>query len=150
MNYIILLLIFIFFILFFSDNIENIDQNIDQNNIYGNVLKTCSTDPMTGWNRDGKCNTNEQDQGTHTVCAQVTDEFLEYTKSQGNDLSTPRGGFPGLHPGDKWCLCALRWKEAYEAGKAPLLDLNATNSKTLKYVDKEILEEYNINQTCSV
>lgn len=140
MNYIILLLILIFFILFFSDNIENIDQN----NIYGNVLETCSTDPMTGWKIDGKCNTDENDQGTHTLCAQVTDEFLEYTNSQGNDLTTPRGGFPGLNSGDKWCLCAIRWKEAHEAGKAPLLDLNATNSKTLEYVDGEILEDYNI------
>lgn len=148
MNYIVLILIFIFFILFFSDNIENIDQN----NIYGNVLKTCSTDPMTGWKRDGKCITDENDQGTHTVCAQVTDEFLEYTNSRGNDLTTPNDqfNFPGLKEGDKWCLCALRWKEAHEAGVAPLLDLNATNSKTLKYVDGEILEEYNINQTCSV
>jgi len=146
MNYIILLLILIFFILFFSDNIENIDQN----NIYGNVLETCSTDPMTGWKRDGKCNTDENDQGTHTVCAQVNDKFLEYTNSQGNDLTTPRDGFPGLKEDDKWCLCALRWKQAQEAGVAPLLDLNATNSKTLEYVDKETLKKYNINQTCSV
>ena len=94
--------------------------------------------------RDGKCNTDENDQGTHTVCAQVTDEFLEYTNSQGNDLTTPRGGFPGLKEGDKWCLCALRWKQAHESGKAPLLDLNATNSKTLEYVDKETLKKYNI------
>lgn len=139
MNYIILLLILIFFILFFSEN-------IDQNNIYGNVLETCSTDPMTGWKRDGKCNTDENDQGTHTVCAQVTDEFLEYTNSQGNDLITPNDkfNFPGLEEGDKWCLCALRWREAQEAGVAPLLDLNATNSKTLEYVDREILEGYNI------
>jgi uncharacterized protein len=100
---------------------------------------------MTGWKRDGKCNTDENDQGTHTVCAQVTDEFLEYTKSQGNDLSTPtKNGFPGLKEGDKWCLCALRWREAQEAGVAPLLDLNATNSKTLEYVYSGILEEYNI------
>lgn len=148
MNYNILLLIFIFFILFFSDNIKNIDQN----NIYGNVLETCSTDPMTGWSRDGKCNTDENDQGTHTVCAQVTDEFLEYTKSQGNDLSTPNNqfNFPGLKEGDKWCLCALRWKQAQEAGVAPLLDLNATNSKTLDYVNEEILKKYNINKTCSI
>ena len=90
MNYIFLLLIFIFFILFFNVNIE------DQNNIYGNELVTCSTDPITGWNRDGKCNTDNNDQGTHTVCAEVTDEFLEYTNSQGNDLTTPGGGFPGL------------------------------------------------------
>lgn len=141
MNYIFLLLIFIFFILFFNDNIENIE---GQNNIYGNVLETCSTDPMTGWKRDGKCNTDENDKGTHTVCAEVTDEFLEYTNSQGNDLTTHRDGFPGLKEGDKWCLCAIRWKEAQEAGKAPLLDLNATNSKTLDYVDKEKLKKYNI------
>ena len=151
MNYIFLLLIFIFFILFFNDNIENIENIEDQNNIYGNVLETCSTDPMTGWKRDGKCNTDEHDQGTHTVCAQVTDEFLEYTKSQGNDLSTPnKNGFPGLKEGDKWCLCALRWREAYKAGKAPLLDLNATNSKTFDYVDIEKLEEYDIENKCLI
>ena len=144
MNYIILLLIVIFSILIFCENIENID-NI-QFNIYNKPLQVCSTDPMTGWKRDGKCNTDENDKGTHTVCAKVTDEFLEYTNSQGNDLTTPRGGFPGLKEGDKWCLCAIRWKEAQEAGKAPLLDLNATNSKTLEYVDIETLKKYNIER----
>jgi uncharacterized protein (DUF2237 family) len=146
MNYIIILLIVIFFILFFSENIENIDQK----NIYGNVLETCSTDPMTGWKRDGKCNTDENDQGTHTVCAQVTDEFLEYTNSQGNDLTTPNDQFkfPGLKEGDKWCLCALRWKQAHEAGVAPLIDLNATNRKTLDYIDEEILKNYEMKDIC--
>lgn len=146
MNYIILLLIVIFSILFFCDNIENID-NI-QFNIYNNPLQVCSTDPMTGWTRDGKCNTDENDQGTHTVCAQLTDEFLEYTNSQGNDLTTPRGGFPGLKDGDKWCLCALRWKQAHEAGKAPLIDLNATNRKTLDYIDEGILKNYEMKDIC--
>ena len=146
MNYIILLLIVIFSILIFCENIENID-NI-QFNIYNNPLQVCSTDPMTGWKRDGKCNTDENDKGTHTVCAEVTDEFLEYTNSQGNDLTTPRGGFPGLKEGDKWCLCALRWKEAQEAGKAPLLDLNATNSKTLDYIDAETLKNYEMKDIC--
>ena len=81
-------------------------------NIMGNELELCSEEPMTGYWRDGYCKTNEHDQGSHTVCAEITDEFLEYTKSMGNDLSTPRGGFPGLKPGDKWCLCASRWLQA--------------------------------------
>ena len=84
------------------------------------------------------------DEGTHTVCARVNDKFLDYTKSKGNDLSTPRDSFPGLKDGDKWCLCALRWKEALDAGKAPSIDLNATNKKTLEYIDLNKLENYKI------
>jgi len=115
-----------------------------QLNVYEEPLQVCSTDPMTGWKRDGKCSTHEDDSGTHTVCARVNDKFLDYTKSKGNDLSNPRGSFPGLKDGDKWCLCALRWKEALDADKAPPLNLNATNKKTLEYIDLDTLEQYKI------
>lgn len=115
-------------------------------NILGTELKSCCTDPRTGFFRDGYCNTNQMDQGTHVVCAIVTDEFLEFTKSCGNDLSTPRPKlqFPGLKAGDCWCLCALRWKEAYEAGAAPPLKPEATHDKALEFVLKEELEKYYI------
>ena len=115
-----------------------------QKNVLGEDLESCSTDPVTGWFRDGCCNTDENDRGLHTVCVKVNDEFLEYTKSKGNDLSTPRGSFPGLKEGDKWCLCALRWSQAMEDGKAPPLKLNATNKKTLEYVNKDTLKKYEL------
>ena len=132
-----------------SKRIENFTDFNDiqinqQKNIYDEPLQVCSTDPMTGWKRDGKCSTHEDDSGTHTVCARVDDEFLDYTKSKGNDLSTPTKYFPGLKDGDNWCLCALRWKQALDSGKAPPLNLNATNKKTLEYVDKDTLENYKI------
>ena len=113
-------------------------------NILGTELQSCCTDPMTGFLRDGYCNTNQIDQGTHVVCAIVTDAFLEFTKSRGNDLSTPRPEyqFPGLKAGDGWCLCALRWKEAYETGVAPLLKPEATHEKALNYIPMEILEQF--------
>ena len=119
---------------------------MNQLNVFGEPLPICCEDPMTGFTRSGSCETMDQDHGIHTVCAHMTDEFLAFSKSQGNDLSTPMPeyGFPGLKEGDKWCLCAIRWRQAQEAGVAPLLDLNATNSKTLEYVNREILEEYNI------
>tara|TARA_A100001015_G_scaffold292522_1_gene367947 strand:- start:3669 stop:4460 length:792 start_codon:yes stop_codon:yes gene_type:complete len=120
------------------------DSSNIQKNIYDEPLQVCSTDPMTGWKRDGKCSTHDDDSGTHTVCARVNNEFLDYTKSEGNDLSTPTKYFPGLKDGDNWCLCALRWKQALEAGKAPSLNLNATNKKTLEYIDKDTLENYKI------
>jgi len=113
-----------------------------QKNIFGDPLEICSTDPMTGWKRDGRCNTHENDTGTHTVCAEMTDEFLDYTKSVGNDLSTKRGSFPGLNEGDKWCLCANRWSQAHKAGKAPKVIKEATHHKTHQYVDKDILSQY--------
>ena len=100
-------------------------------NINDKNLQVCGKDPMTGFYRNGKCHTGPNDVGTHTVCAQVNDEFLEFTKSRGNDLSTPGRSFPGLKDGDKWCLCALRWKEAHDAGKAPPVIENATNKMTL-------------------
>jgi uncharacterized protein (DUF2237 family) len=125
-----------------SKRIKNLKNH--QKNIYNEPLETCSMDPMTGWFRDGYCNTDNNDEGTHTVCARVNDEFLEYTKSKGNDLSTPNEYFPGLKDGDHWCLCALRWSQALKAGKAPPLNLNATNKKTLDHVDLDILENYKI------
>ena len=115
-------------------------------NIIGTELQSCCTNPRTGFLRDGYCNTNQMDQGTHVICSIVTDEFLEFTKSCGNDLSTPRPKlhFPGLKAGDGWCLCALRWKEAYEAGVAPPLKPEATHEKALEFVLKEELEKYYI------
>ena len=103
-------------------------------NVLGTDLTLCSVDPLTGWHRDGCCNTDGNDQGRHTVCAVVTADFLEFSKSRGNDLTTPRPefGFPGLVPGDRWCLCAARWEEARIAGFAPEVLLEATHVKTLE------------------
>lgn len=113
-------------------------------NVYGTELITCSVNPMTGYFRNGCCETGPQDLGTHTVCAVMTQEFLSYTKSRGNDLSTPMPAynFPGLKPGDRWCLCASRWVEAYQAGAAPLLILEATHEKTLEYMSLEELQRF--------
>jgi len=112
-------------------------------NVLGTELITCSTDPLTGFFRDGCCHTGWQDQGTHTVCAKMTKAFLTYTSSKGNDLSTPRPefNFPGLKPGDFWCLCVLRWKEALEAGVAPRVKLEACHSKTLEVVSLIVLQK---------
>ena len=117
-----------------------------QTNILGTNLQTCCTSPMTGYYRDGVCRTTPEDTGTHTICAIMTKEFLEFSKAQGNDLSTsiPEFGFEGLKEGDKWCLCALRWKEAYEAGKAPKIIAEATSNASTKIIKKEILMEYKI------
>lgn len=113
-------------------------------NVLGGELQSCCTSPMTGFYRDGLCRTGAGDAGVHTVCVEVTAEFLEFSKSRGNDLSTPIEGydFPGLVPGDRWCLCAARWKEAYDAGMAPRVLLEATHMATLEFVDLEELEEY--------
>lgn len=112
-------------------------------NVLGGPLQPCSFDPATGFFRDGHCHTCAQDQGSHTVCAIMTAEFLEFSKSHGNDLSTPvpRYDFPGLKPGDRWCLCAGRWLEAYEAGKAPQVSLEATNQAALALVPLEALRQ---------
>jgi uncharacterized protein (DUF2237 family) len=112
-------------------------------NVFGEKLETCSDDPLTGFYRTGCCETGPQDSGRHLVCAVMTDEFLEFSKLQGNDLSTPipQYNFPGLKEGDRWCLCALRWKEAYEAGMAPKVVLEATNEKVLNVVDMDQLIE---------
>ena len=113
-------------------------------NVLGDELIACCTDPVTGFFRDGFCNTNQMDTGTHVVCAIMTDKFLKFTRSRGNDLSTPipEYQFPGLKAGDGWCLCVLRWKEAYEAGFAPPIKLQATHAKALEYIPREILEEF--------
>ncbi len=113
-------------------------------NVLGTALQSCCEDPMTGYFRDGYCRTIQEDSGTHILCAVVTQEFLEFSKAQGNDLSTPRPewSFPGLKPGNKWCLCISRWIEAEEAGKAPLVVLEATHQKALEYCSFESLLEY--------
>jgi uncharacterized protein (DUF2237 family) len=113
-------------------------------NVLGGELKSCCTDPMTGFFRDGFCRTGPEDAGRHTVCIFATDEFLAYSKSVGNDLSTPmpQYQFPGLKGGDKWCLVAMRWKQALEDGMAPMVDLEATHESTLQIVDLEDLKKY--------
>jgi uncharacterized protein (DUF2237 family) len=117
---------------------------MSQLNIFGEPLISCSTEPITGYFRDGCCNTDETDLGVHTVCIVATEEFLTYSKAIGNDLSTPRPewSFPGVKPGDKWCLCAVRFKEAHENGAAPKVFLEATNEKTLDIVDMDVLVEH--------
>jgi len=113
-------------------------------NVLGKPLELCSCDPMTGYFRDGKCNTRPDDVGTHVVCAIVTEEFLNYSQSKGNDLITPvpQWNFPGLKPGDKWCLCVSRWKQAEKVDMAPPVDLNATHQLALKHVSLELLKQY--------
>ena len=113
-------------------------------NVLGEPLESCSDEPKTGFFRDGCCNTSMQDVGSHTVCAQVTAEFLAFSKSKGNDLSTPRPefGFAGLRPGDRWCLCAARWAEALEAGAAPRVYLLGTHQRALEIVSLEDLRAH--------
>lgn len=108
----------------------------DAKNVFGEPLAPCGRDPLTGFYRDGCCNTGYDDVGIHVVCAQVTREFLAFSRARGNDLSTPAPeiGFPGLAPGDRWCLCAARWKEAFDAGVAPPVILAATHEETLAIV----------------
>ena len=116
-------------------------------NVLGGKLQACSTSPMTGFFRDGCCNTGPEDVGSHTVCVVVTAEFLAFSKSVGNDLSTPMlpYGFPGLQPGDRWCLCAPRWQEALDAGYAPQVVLSATHEAALAYCDLEDLKTHAID-----
>lgn len=113
-------------------------------NVLGGNLDPCGKEPMTGFFRNGYCDTCDEDLGIHSVCCLVTEEFLEFSKKAGNDLSTPmpQFGFAGLKPGDKWCVCAARWKEAYNAGFACPVVLESTHEKTLEIIDLEILEEY--------
>lgn len=110
-------------------------------NIFGQPILTCSNDPLTGFYRDGCCTHSEYDQAMHTVCAVISEGFLSFSKAKGNDLSTPRPAFdfPGLKPGDRWCLCALRWLEAYEEGVAPEVILEATNEATLDVIPMDVL-----------
>lgn len=116
-------------------------------NVFGRPLKSCGTEPMTGYFRDGCCHTDPQDRGLHVVCAVMTSVFLNFSRAQGNDLSTPMPeyDFPGLKPGDRWCLCALRWLEAYAAGKAPKVDLEATHLNALGVVSLNQLREHELN-----
>src|SRR5512146_647516 len=113
-------------------------------NVLGEPLLPCSDDPLTGFYRDGCCNTGSEDAGSHTVCARMTAAFLEFSKRRGNDLSTPRPEyrFPGLQPGDRWCLCAARWLEAYAAGMAPPVILASTHERALEIVPLEALREH--------
>jgi uncharacterized protein (DUF2237 family) len=115
-----------------------------QKNVFGEPLEVCSLSPRTGFYRTGCCHSGPEDLGVHTVCTEVTAEFLAFSKSRGNDLSTPRPefDFPGLEPGDRWCLCAARWQEALEAGAAPKVVLSATHEWTLEIVDLADLKRY--------
>ena len=118
-----------------------------QKNVFGDTLKDCSDRPLTGFYRTGCCHTGPEDFGLHTVCVEVTAEFLAFSKLRGNDLSTPHPdfGFPGLQPGDRWCLCATRWREAFEADSAPRVILAATHEATLEVVELEDLKRYAID-----
>lgn len=120
-------------------------------NVHGESLAVCGTDPVTGFYRDGCCNTGNEDHGIHTVCARVTEEFLEFSRRKGNDLSTPSPGtgFAGLRPGDHWCLCAGRWLEAHRAGCAPGVYLGATHEETLAVIPMEVLAEYALDDPAS-
>lgn len=113
-------------------------------NVLGQELQCCCRQPLTGFYRDGYCRTGADDKGLHTVCAQVSEEFLKFSKRMGNDLSTPRPeyDFPGLKPGDKWCLCVQRWQEALEAGVAPRVFLEATHSSATEWVDFQDLQTH--------
>ena len=113
-------------------------------NVLGTPLQTCSLRPRTGWFRDGCCRSDPADRGLHTVCVEVTEEFLGFSYTRGNDLITaqPDYDFPGLKPGDRWCLCAARWREAYEAGAAPNVVLEATHLNTLGVVTLDVLRVY--------
>lgn len=120
---------------------------MDDLNVLGTKLQVCGLDPITGWKRNGCCETDLTDQGIHTVCALVTEPFLAFSKQQGNDLSTPRPefGFQGLKPGDSWCLCASRWLEAYQHGFACPVNLDATHEETLAMIPLDILKKFQVN-----
>ena len=121
---------------------STLKNSVQQINIQGEPLETCSLNPLTGFFRDGYCRTADEDHGSHTLCARVTKDFLEFTKSRGNDLSTPRGrSFPGLKPGDYWCLCAVRWLEAFQMGKVTPVKLKATNEKARNVISMDVLEK---------
>lgn len=116
-------------------------------NVFGEPLVSCCQAPVTGFYRDGFCHTGPDDIGRHVVCAVVTDEFLAFSAAQGNDLSTPRPefGFPGLSAGDRWCLCAARWAEAHDAGKAPRVALTATHESALELIALDVLKTYAVD-----
>jgi uncharacterized protein len=119
----------------------------DSLNVFDEPLISCSEDPVTGFYRDGCCNTSDEDIGSHTVCIQVTQEFLEFSRFRGNDLSTPMPdfGFPGLAEGDRWCLCASRWLEAYEQGMAPKVFLTRTHKNALEIIDLDKLKQHAVD-----
>ena len=119
-----------------------------QMNIHGRPLELCSQDPLTGFFRNGCCDTDNHDRGLHTVCVILTDEFLKFSLEVGNDLSTPRPefDFPGLKAGDRWCLCAMRWAEAFEAGVAPNVFLESCHQKALEFVSLEDLEQFAVHR----
>ena len=120
------------------------DNKEEDLNVFGERLASCSVDPVTGFYRDGCCSISDEDRGRHVVCAEVTAAFLEFSKRAGNDLSTPHPefGFPGLKPGDRWCLCADRWQQALEAGAAPRVVLGATHRLALEHVDLADLKRH--------
>jgi len=120
---------------------------VPSRNVFGEKLQSCSTKPMTGFFRNGCCDTGPEDIGSHTVCVVVSDEFLRFSKSRGNDLSTPLPdyGFPGLRTGDRWCLCAPRWQEAFEAGQAPRVVLRATHEGALNFCSLTDLKSHAID-----
>lgn len=123
----------------------------ESKNVLGGALCACSNDPTTGFYRTGHCETGPRDRGRHVVCAEMTDDFLRFTKAQGNDLSTPRPewDFPGLDPGDRWCVCAARWQEALEAGAAPPVVLSATHQQALDILDLEDLKAHALDAPAS-
>jgi len=130
-----------------KDMPEGESERRPQKNVFGEPLAPCSELPLTGFFRDGCCNTSPEDFGSHTVCAIMTDDFLAFSKKAGNDLSTPvpEYGFPGLKPGDRWCLCAPRWQQALEAGMAPRVVLAATNEKALEILALRDLKRFAID-----
>ncbi|MEM9481217.1 MAG: DUF2237 domain-containing protein [Verrucomicrobiota bacterium] len=119
----------------------------EQKNVFGETLEACCMDPVTGYLRDGFCAIVSGDHGTHAICAEVTNEFLLFSKSAGNDLMTPRPefGFPGLKEGDRWCLCASRWVEAHKAGVAPRVFLKSTHEVALSFVSLSVLQEFSVD-----
>ena len=121
---------------------------LEATNVLGGKLEECCQSPVTGFYRSGACETGAVDAGLHVVCAQMTREFLEFTKSRGNDLSAPapQFGFPGLKPGDRWCLCVFRWREALDAGVAPSVILEATHVAALEFVTLEELKQHALNE----
>ena len=128
-------------------NIKKNSIKMKQINVFGEPIEECCSNPITGFYRDGFCHTDELDRGLHVVCAKVTNEFLNFSKSRGNDLSTPRPelNFPGLKEGDSWCLCAERWKEAFDHGFAPKVYLKRTNKKALSIIDIETLKDFAVD-----
>lgn len=126
-----------------EETMTEMPQSIEKN-VLGTQLRPCCFDPMTGYFRDGFCHTDASDRGSHTICAVMTDEFLAFSKAAGNDLSTPmpQYKFPGLKAGDEWCLCAMRWQEAYEAGKAPGVRLLSTHHSATRYASLVALAEH--------